>query len=175
MKRTRNLTTTGVLSALAVVLGFISFPVFMAVPYLTYDFGDIPILLGAFAMGPGAGFTITVITAVIMGMFQTSGGIVGVVMHILSSGSLAIVAALVYRRFHNRRGALLGLIAGTVALVATMVAAWLSIVPAFWFIPLPKVVDMLLPIVVPFNLIKGALSGTITFIVYRRLRFLLKR
>ena len=175
MMKTRNTATTGVLSALAVVLGFVSFPILLAVPYLRYDFGDIPILLGAFAMGPMAGLAITFVAAVVMGTMQASSGWVGVLMHILSSGSLALVASIVYRRFHNRRGAVLGLASGTLALVCTMIAAWLVIVPRFWGIPLPEVITMLVPVVVPFNLVKGAISGTVTFVLYRRLRPFLKR
>jgi riboflavin transporter len=172
---TRLLTRAGVLSALATVLAiFVHFPLLAHVNYLLFDLGDVALLLGGFALGPAAGLAITTITCILMAVVTGQGGPIGAVMHFLASGSLVFVSALVYKYIHSRRGALVGLALGTVAMTAVMLGAWLLLVPSFWGMTLIQVKALLIPVVIPFNLLKGVINAVLTLAVYMRLRFLLK-
>ncbi|NLD88575.1 MAG: ECF transporter S component, partial [Clostridiales bacterium] len=87
-KRTRVIATVGVMAALGVVLAYlVRFPIFPQAPYLEYDAADIPILIVGFAFGPFWGLLITFIVAALQAMtVSAQSGIIGFVMHFLSTG-----------------------------------------------------------------------------------------
>jgi riboflavin transporter FmnP len=70
---------------------------------------------------------------------------------------------------HNKKGAILGLILGTLAMTLIMVPANLIITPIYLGVNRDIVVKMLIPAIIPFNLLKGIISGFITYILYKRL------
>jgi riboflavin transporter FmnP len=73
-------------------------------------------------------------------------------------------------------GAVIGLVAGTIAMAAIMVPTNLIIQPAFYGTPVEVVKPLLLPFIVPFNLIKAGINCTVTFVLYKPLRkFLIKK
>lgn len=176
MKISRNLrmlTTLSVLTALSIVLMLlVRFPIFPAAPYLEYEPMDIPILISAFAYGPVAGLIVTIISCLIQGLTVSAavGGWVGILMHFISTGTLVTVASLIYRRNHTLKGAIIGLISGTVAMAAVMAPANLIIQPLFYGTPVEVVKALLWPILIPFNLIKAGINSIVTFIIYKPLR-----
>lgn len=179
INRTRMLTTLSVLTALSIILMlFIRFPIFPAAPYLEFEPMDIPILIAGFAYGPLAGLTVTLVSSLIQGITVSSavGGWVGVLMHFIASGTFVSVASLIYKRKHNRAGAVVGLLAGVLSMTAVMIPANLVITPAFYGTPIDVVRSMMLPIIIPFNLIKAGINAAVTLIIYKPLsKFLIKR
>jgi riboflavin transporter FmnP len=172
---TKKMTRIGVLATLALVLAtMVHFPLIPSASYLQYDLGDIPALVGAFALGPAAGLVIAGIASVCMALFTGLGGPIGAIMHFLATGSFAYVAGLAYRKTRSQRGAIQGLIGGIIALTVLMVAANLVITPIYLKVPRPQVIAMLIPAIIPFNIAKGILSSVITLIIYKRLSPLLK-
>ena len=58
-EKTRTMVEVAMLSAIAVVLMLFEFPLpFIAPPFYELDFSEVPILIGAFALGPVAGIAI---------------------------------------------------------------------------------------------------------------------
>ena len=103
-------------------------------------------------------------------MFSVSGtGWIGMLMNLISSVSLACTASYIYKKRHTMSGAIIGLASGV--LIATlMMALWNYIVtPLYQGIDRSLVATMLLPIFVPFNLIKGVLNASITLLIYKPL------
>ena len=92
------------------------FPLFPAAAFLQYDPADVAILIGAFAFGPLAGLAVTVIASAIQAFLLGGDGVYGFLMHVIASGTLALVAGSIYRLRHTRMGGLTALIAGTVAM-----------------------------------------------------------
>lgn len=166
---TRKLTTLAMLAALAIVLvALIHFPLIPAAPFLEYDPADIPIFIGAFLFGPWAGLALTAVVSVIQGFTVSAGsGVIGVVMHFLATGTFVVLAGLLYRTHHTRKGALLALLAGTLAMTAVMCVCNLIFTPLFMGAPLSTVVEMLLPAIIPFNLLKASLNSVVTYFVYK--------
>ena len=168
-KYTFKITTIGILTGLSVVLVFlVRFPIFPAAPFLEYDPADIPILLAAFAFGPIAGITSTIIASIIQGITVSShSGIYGIIMHILSTGSYVLVAGLIYRAKRDRFGGCFGLLVGVVVSAIVMAIANLIITPLFMGVPVEAVKQMLIPVVIPFNLLKSGINGVIVFAIYK--------
>ncbi|MEA4890868.1 MAG: ECF transporter S component [Clostridiaceae bacterium] len=165
----RELTTLAMLAALSIVLVWlIHFPIFPAASYLEYDPADIPILIGTFAFGPLAGLLITVIAAVIQGLTVSAvSGFYGVIMHVAATGTFVLVAGNIYKHKKTRISAAVGLICGVLAMAAVMAAANLVITPLFLNMPVSVVKGMILPIIIPFNLIKAGINAGMTFVLYK--------
>lgn len=176
MNRTRMLTTLSVLTALSIILMLlIRFPIFAAAPYLEFEPMDIPILIAGFAYGPLAGLIVTLVSSLIQGVAVATTGWVGVLMHFIATGVFVTVASLIYKRRHNKVGAVLGLIAGVLSMAAIMVPANLILTPAFYGTPIEVVKPLLLPIIIPFNLIKAGINAGVTLIIYKPLSLFLIR
>ncbi len=167
--KTRRLTTMALLAALAVILvALIHFPLLPAAPFLEYDPADIAIFIGAFLFGPLPGLALTVVTSVIQGVTVSAGSSwIGIVMHILATGSYVLVAGAIYQRRHSRRGAVLALAAGTLTMTVVMCGCNLIFTPLFMGQSVQDVVAMLLPVIAPFNLLKAGINSVITFLVYK--------
>lgn len=173
--KTKRLVNMGVLIALSVVLVYlIRFPLFPAAPFLEYDPADIPIIFAAFAFGPLAGFIVTVIASVIQGItVSAASGVIGIVMHIFATGSFVVVAGNIYKRHKSKKSAVIALVAGVLTMTSTMVLWNIIFTPIFLGAPLEAVLAMLVPIIIPFNLIKAGVNGVITLIIYKRFRSLI--
>lgn len=151
-----------------VMVSLIHFPIFPGAAFLEYDPADIPILIGGFAYGPLAGIVLTVIASVVQGFTVSAGsGLYGILMHIISTSTLVLVACGIYRVKHTKMGAVIGLICGTLSMAAVMVVANYFITPLFLGTPQEVVNGMLLPVIMPFNLIKAGINSIVTFLVYK--------
>lgn len=166
-----RLAKMAMLVAISIVLvALIHFPIFPAVAFLEYDPADIPILLGTFAFGPLAGVILTVVTAVIQGMTVSAatGGLYGIIMHIIATGSLVLVAGLIYGRHKTKQRAIIGLLLGTATMAVVMVVANLLITPLFMGVTV-EVVWSLMPFIILFNVVKAGINATVTFLLYKRI------
>lgn len=168
-QNTRKLAVMALLIAISVLLIYlVRFPLIPAVPYLEYDPADIPILIGALAYGPVAGICLTVVASVIQGLTVSAGsGVYGIIMHIIATSTLVAVASLIYSCKHTRGGAILGLICGTVAITLIMLPANHIVTPIFTGMPTEAVDALLIPGILPFNLIKAGVNSALTFVVYK--------
>lgn len=167
--RTKKLTVMAMLIALSVVLvSLVHFPLFPMAAFLEYDPADIPILIGAFAYGPVAGIALTIVASLIQGLtVSAQSGPYGIIMHIIATSTLVLVSSSIYRVKHTRVGAVVGLVAGTLTMGCVMMVANHYITPIFMQVPVAAVDGMLLPIILPFNLMKAGINSSITFLVYK--------
>lgn len=166
---TKNLVLMALFIAISIVLVYlIHFPLFPAAPYLEYDPADIPILIGSFAFGPIAGIILTIVASAIQALtVSAANGVYGFIMHAIATSTLVIVASVIYRVKHTRVGAIIGLVSGTLAMGVIMMVANHFVTPLFLMVPSSVVDPTLLPIVLPFNLIKAGVNSIITFLVYK--------
>lgn len=168
---TTRMAKMAMLVAISIVLVLIiHFPLFPAAAYLEYDPADIPIFIGTFAFGPTAGVVLTVLVSVIQGTTVSAGGqIWGIIMHIMATGSFAIVAGNIYKHKKDRKRAIAALVAGVVVMTAVMCLANLLITPIYSGMPRDAVAAMIPPIILPFNLIKSGVNALVTFLLYKRI------
>lgn len=186
--KTRDLTTIAVLTALASILFLIEIPV---VAFYKLDLSNLPVLLGAFAIGPWAGALILGLKDLI-GMLHSTSMYVGELADFLTGLVYVLPAALIYRAGKTRKRALWGMVTGVLLMIPVAVAVnkWIMI-PFFmnaYGMPMEAVVDMatkvlpfvntewklLLFVTAPFNLLKGAVISLITYLIYKPLSPILK-
>ena len=167
----------GMMAAIACVLGLFRFPILPMVPFLTYDFADIPIIISAFAFGPVAGLLITVVVSFIQAFLLGGDQLYGFIMHILASGSFVIVASLIYKGHKTKKMAIVSLIAATLVMIVVMGAANYFVTPYYYGgAAMKEMVVKIMPFILLFNLIKGVANSLITLLVYKRISpFLHKR
>ncbi len=174
--RTAIFVRIGVLSALGLMLRFhlLQISILPAAPFLKYDPADIPAILAGFAMGPLAGFAVEVLKnllAIVAGM--APGGLVGESANTLAGGVFVLVSAIIYWRRKSRGTAIIGMIAATVVAALAMAVANYYIFLPIWGIPMEQLKTYAIRFILPFNLLKFAISSVLTFLLYKRVRHFL--
>ena len=175
MQNIKKLSFSAVICALAVVAVLaVHFPIFaVAAPFLEYDPGDIFVLVAGLLLGPWWGLGITLVASLVQGVtVSAASGLYGILMHIISTGTLVLVATFVKRLFNSRLSSELSVACGA---TAVMLGANMVITPAFMGVSVEAVRDMLLPVILPFNLIKLAANGILACALYRAVRVPLSR
>lgn len=164
---TKKVTTVGMLCGMAMVINLlISFPIVPAVSFLSYDPKDIVIIIGGFIYGPFVSFVMSAICSVLEIMFR-GGTILDVLMNMISTCTLACLAAWIYKRNHTKKGAIIGLVAGIFAMTISMVAWNYVVTPIYYGMPKEAVVALMLPGIIPFNLIKAGINAGATLFLYK--------
>lgn len=174
---TRQLVSMAMLGAISIVLvSVVHFPLIPAAAFLEYDDpADIPILIGTFAYGPLAGLLMTIVVSIIQGVtVSAQSGPIGVVMYIFATGFCALVAGGIYSRNKSKKTAILALICGALVQTAAMVLMNMIFTPLFMGAPLETVLAMMVPAIIPFNLLKAGINCTVTFLLYKSISHLLK-
>ena len=162
---TRQLVTMALLCAIGVLLSLIEIPLMPAAPFLRYDASLVPAMVCGFAYGPASGVAVGVVGAVIHGILYAD--LTGCIMNILVVIGFVLPAALMYARTRTYKFAVIGLCLGVVGGLIAAVAGNLLLTPSYMGVPLQTVIDMLVPVLIPFNLIKAALNSALTLIVYK--------
>lgn len=142
---------------------------FPPAPFLVYDPADIPIFITTFAFGPFAGLAVTFVVSVIQAFALTGDGFIGFLMHMFATGSFVIVSGYIYNRNKTKKQAILALAAGIITMTSTMLLWNLLITPIYLGTPRAAVAAMIVPVLLPFNLLKAGLNSVITFLVYKRI------
>lgn len=173
---THKMVSLGVLSAISIVLVFlIRFPIIPIAPYLEYDPGDIPIFIGTFLFGPLAGLLLTIVASVVQGLtVSANSGILGVMMHIFSTGICALVAGVIYHKNKNIKTAVLGLFLGLICQVIVMVIMNLLFMPSFLGTDIEYVKSLIVPAIIPFNVIKTTVNCGFTLALYKKISIAVK-
>jgi len=174
--KTNKLVRLAVLSALSIVLVMlVKFPIIPSAPFLEYEPGDVPMLVAAFMYGPIAGLVMTIIVSTIQAFtVSAAAGWVGLLMHIIATGTFVIVSGSIYRRFHTFKGAFAALAAGSLCMVLVMIPSNLFFSVKFYGIPYNAVIAMLPTAILPFNLIKSVANSLLVILVYKPLTKFLK-
>lgn len=169
---TNKMIKMAILIALAIALMLlIRFPLIPSAPYLEYEPADVPALIAAFMYGPVSGFIIAVAVALLQGtLVSSASGPIGIVMNIVSSGAFVFVAGGIYTRFRTLKGAVVGLILGSISMAIVMVPANLVLTPLYTGAPREVVLGLILPVIIPFNLLKAGINSAITVLVYKSVR-----
>lgn len=169
---TRRIAVYALFVAMALALSFISVPLMPAAPFLQYDPSGIVALIAGFAFGPSAAAIVTVLTW-LPHLFTNP---FGAIMAILVTGGASIPAAIVYKRRRAFTGAVIGLLLGDVIAIALAIVGNLIITPLYSpGITVADVIGMIVPFLLPFNLLKMAINTIVTITAYKPCSLLLKR
>lgn len=185
---TQKLTRIAILVALATILFYVEVPI--VPPIYKLDLSNLPVLLGAFSMGPVSGIIILGLKSLIH-CLQSSTQYVGELADFIMGTAYILPAALLYGRKRNRKTAVLGMVAGTIAMaLVAVVVNWQLMIPFFsnaFHMPIDTIIafgtkvvpfvhtelEFLLFVTAPFNLLKGLVISVLTYLLYKRLSPLL--
>lgn len=162
---TRTLVSCALLCAIGVLLSLVELPLLPGVPWLKYDASAMPAIVSGFAYGPAAGACVGMVGAVIHGLLFADAS--GAVMNILVVVAIVVPASAIFQRHPSFASQILGLVVGCLAMVAAAILGNLVITPAWLGVPLDAVIAMILPILLPFNVLKAALNAVLSVIVFK--------
>lgn len=172
-EKTRKLTLMAMLAAMSYLVMLVGrIPVVM---FLKYDPKDAVIAIGGFLLGPWHGALISVLVSLIEMLTASDTGFIGFFMNVLSTCAFVVPAAWFYRRRHSLKGAVAGLAVGVVLMTAMMLAWNVIVTPIYMGYPRQAVVELLMPVFLPFNLVKGVLNAGLTMLVYKPVSRALKK
>ena len=192
MIKTRDMTKIGMLSVIGFILMYFQLPLsFVAPPFMKLDISDLPVLMGAFTMGPVFGIIIAALKNILALIFKgtmTAG--VGELSNFIISSTFAFVASYIYRNHRSYKGAIIALTAGVISMtILAMASNYFVVFPLYGKVmPMdaiiamgsaitPKITGlftMMIYSVLPFNLIKGFTTSAVMMLVYKKVSPLFK-
>ena len=175
------MTRVAILAAAASILFLIEIPI---VAFYKLDLSNIPVLLGAFSMGPVPGLVILALKSAI-GLLHSSSAGVGELADFVMGAALVLPAALIYHRNKSRKNAIIGMAVGTLCMAATgvLMNKWVmlpfymgafhmdmeGIIKAAKVAAVDSEWKLLLLVTGPFNLLKGVVLSIVTALIYKPL------
>jgi len=188
----RRIAACAILTAMAVLLMYLEIPLPFMPVFLKFDFSELPVLIGAFALGPVWGVVIELLKNLIhLPVTQTMG--IGELSNFIAGTIYVGTAGIIYRKLLTKKGAAISMAIATLALaiVSIPVNAFITL-PLYGSMmgfPLEAIIGMsasanplvkdkmslLLAVFVPFNLFKGIVVSVITFFVYKPISRLINK
>lgn len=167
--KTKKLTMLAMLTALAFILTLLCrLSLFSAAPFLTYDPKDVIIVISGFLFGPLAALAVSVVVS-LLEMTISQSGLIGMLMNVLATVGFACTASIIYKCKRTIGGAVLGLIVGCFTMTALMLLWNYLISPLYMGVSRDVVAQMLLPVFLPFNLIKAVINTALALLLYKPL------
>ena len=181
---------SAMLSALAVVLQYLEFPIpILMPPFIKFDLSDLPALIGAFAYGPLSGVIIELVKNLIH-CLVTKSATVGELSNFILGASFTAAAGLIYKHNKTRRTAVIGGIAGAAIMgLMSIVSNYYVVYPFYYnFMPedvvlaayqaiLPSVTSIMQCLLIfnlPFTIVKGVVCIALAMPIYKPLTRILK-
>ena len=191
--RLYRIALIGILTAIAVVLMMFEFPLLWIAPgFYKMDFSELPIIIGALALGPVEGIVMEFLKNLLNILLQGTVTVgIGEFANFAMGVCYVLPAALIYAFKKTKKRAVIGLI------IATFMCAVLgALLNAFVLLPayaskfggmdniikagtevngrITSVATFVFLAVAPFNLIKYATVSAITILIYKRISRILK-
>ena len=164
----KKITTTAMLAAIAyVIMVFVRIPLIPAAPFLEYDPKDVLFVIIGFLIGPVEALVSIILVCLLEMVTVSDSGPIGLLMNVIASVCFVLPAAFIYSKFKKLPGAIIGLIVGVICMTGSMVLWNYWITPIYMNTPREVVAGTLLPVFVPFNLIKATLNMALTLIIYK--------
>lgn len=189
----RRAAYIGIFAAMAALLMYFEFPLPFAPSFYEIDLSEVPVLICSFSLGPVAGVVCELVKVILKLLLKgTTTAFVGDFANFVVGCSFILPATIVYHRVKTKKGAVAGMITGTVTM--SIFGSFFNAVyllPAFsalYGLPLEQLVAMGTAVngminsvstlvffaVVPFNIVKGAVVSLLTTLLYKRVERLLR-
>jgi riboflavin transporter FmnP len=194
-KSVKLLAKIAILSSVAFILMLFEFPLPFLPFFYKMDFSETAVLIGGFAMGPGAAVVIEALKNLLyIWLHGSMTGGVGEIANFIVGCALCVPAAVIYRKQKTKQTAEKGMLVGSILMIiAGVLANYYVLLPLFASIDenysADKIVELgnsLIPAIhnmfdfvllatAPFNAIKALLVCVVTMIVYKRISPILHR
>lgn len=192
--KVRRLTIMAMMGAISFVLMYFSFSVPVLSPFAEFDASAIPEMIGGFILGPLGAVGITTIKILLKLVFKGSQSMLtGEVQNFLLSVSFVLPAVIYYRKHRTKKGAIVGLVIGSVCSILVAIITniylifpfyirlygmnWDSIIGMCssvnpWIKDIPTMIAFS---IVPFNIISRTVTSFITVLLYKKISVPLKK
>lgn len=133
--------------------------------FLSFEAKDAVTTVCAYAFGPLSGIIVALLSAVLESMSASATGIYGFVMNFVGSATYVGVASIIYKMKKNISFAVLGTILATVLMTSVMIGMNLILTPFYMGVETKAVIDLVIPLLLPFNIVKGIFNSCIVLII----------
>ncbi len=154
-QKLQRLTVASVLAALSLVfMVVLRFPLFTE--FYEMEFSDVPILVCSTLLGPGYAIaTLFVVCLIQTLVFSSQSGIIGFIMHFLSSGLMIITLTFVQKKIGGLRGRIIAGLCGMIVMTLVMIPMNIWLTSSFMSLPLSEFISGFLGVCIAFNLVKS--------------------
>ena len=180
----RKIACTAIFAAMAVVLMYLEIALPFMPPFLKFDFSELPVLVGSFALGPVYGIVIELLKNLIHLPATGTAGI-GEVSNFITGSIFVFTAGFIYEKHRTRKGAIASMLIATAVLgIIAVPFNYYVTIPLYGSVlgfPLEAIIGMCAAVnshitskmslmlwgFLPFNLFKGLVVSFITFWIYK--------
>ena len=182
--RTRKLVLIAMLAAISFILMiFPQFPLIPAADFLKVEFSIIPILVGLYLFDLPAAFLILILRSLLKLLLNNEGinTWIGLPLNIVAVGSFLLIFAIFFKKDSGTRAYVTGSVLATLVMTAAMVVAnFVYAIPLyakFAHFDINKIFGAskyLMAMVVPFNLLEGAIFSVSFAIIFVAIKSILE-
>ena len=189
-----RLTLAAMMGAVAFVLMYFSFSVPVLSPFAEFEASSLAELIGGFILGPLGAIEIIAVKVLLKLVFKGSSSMLtGEVQAFLLSAAYVLPAVLCYRSHRTKKGAIRGLILGSVTSVVVAVFTNVFLIfPAYMYLYnmdweailaicaavnpyIHSVPTMVVFSIIPFNVVSRSVISVVTLLVYKKISVPLKK
>lgn len=185
-KKLSKLIKVSVLGAMAFVLMFLEFPLPIFPEFLKIDISDIPALFAAFSIGPFAGILVEFLKNLLHLIVKNSTAGIGEMANFIVGSAMVYIAGIIYKRNKTKKGALISLVFGTIAMgITASLGNYFVFLPLYESVlgfPIKAVVGLAAKVnssvkdintliiysILPFNILKGIIVSIVTMLAYKK-------
>lgn len=192
--KSKKIALISILGALSAILMFFKFPLPFMPPFMDFDLCGVPEMIGGFTLGPTAAIFIIAIKLILklLLMGTTTMG-VGELSNFILSCAFVLPAIFIYHRNKTKKGAMIGLITGTIIVSITAVFTNLLMIIPFYGkmlgLEFSVIINMCQAVnsnvkdgltlaifgIIPFNLIKNGAVSIVTMLLYKKISRIIKQ
>lgn len=191
--KVNQLTMAAMMGAVAFILMYFSFSVPLLSPFAEFDASALPELIGGFILGPAGAIEIIAVKILLKLVFKgTESMLTGEIQNFLLSTAYVLPAVIYYRRHRSKKGAVVGLVIGSISSVIVAIFTNIFLIFPFyiklygmnwegivnicsavnpWIKNIPTMIAFS---IVPFNVISRTVTSVITMLVYKKISIPLK-
>ncbi len=170
-----KMALTALFAALASVSVLVQFPLIPAAPFLLYDFADVIIILCTLLLGILPGTAALLVTCFVQAFILGGNGIIGFLMHFIASEAMVLCFGLICRGRKSPARLAVSAVAATAAMTLLMIPLNLVFTGIFLGTGVSAVAKLLVPAIIPFNLLKAAINSAASALLYRPARAALRK
>ncbi|CRH85663.1 Riboflavin ECF transporter S component RibU [Chlamydia trachomatis] len=184
MTQTRKMAYIAILSAVSFLLMYLKFPLIPTANFLEVDFSVIPILLGLLVLDLKSAWGILLLRTLLKFVFNNAGPstLIGLPMNIVAVGVFVLAMTIIWKKKPSLKTYLLASLVGTLGLTASMlVLNYVYAIPLYATVAnfdIKQILGLnpyLFGMVLPFNLLEGALFALVFYLFYLAFRPYLKK
>ena len=135
--------------------------------FLSYEPKDAIIVITGLLLGPAASVIMAILVSFIEMVTISATGPYGFLMNALSTCAFVLPPTIIYAKDRTKKRAVIGLIFGVICMTIVMLMWNYIITPLYMNVDRSVVVKMLLPVFLPFNLIKGGINACLALLLYK--------